>query len=316
MVIHVDLDASKKLFVGGFLRYKDSGAVYCGSFVMEKIEDELADSQPRFFHYDGNASNEDIKPIIMDYLYSRHLNVVKIPSNIHSLLDFENWMRIKQETEGRLPPQYDLFVAAPIRGYINPKTGLEEFRNELLRSLSDITLDTNTEVQNRIQIKVDAALNKHFPFFAGNDKASKFEETRAEISQMLQELRARKVGYERIWYAPAEETFNINNKIDASTLLDSQLSRFKSSRSFMMILPDPVVSSIFLEVGWAMLTERNIPIYILCNHRKDLPFLLRKADTLKKRRIFIATFEEVGGIRGIPDWIVDNKYYKYLDVIR
>lgn len=82
-----------------------------------------------------------------------------------------------------------------------------------------------------------------------------------------------------------------------------------------MILPEPLVSSVFLEAGWAMLTERNIPVYIICRDRRDLPFLLRKADTLRRRRIFITTFDEIGGIAGIPDWIVDNQYHEYLDVI-
>lgn len=252
----------------------------------------------------------------MEYLYDRHFNIVKIPPNIYSLPDFTKWLHKKQGKDGRMPPQYDLFIAAPIRGYQYPVVSIEMLRTELVSGVSKFISTPSKTLQPQIQDMVDVILKKHLSGAHPGTEQKVFDKMQDDIRRMMANLQNRNIGFDRIWYAPAEENFNLNNKIDASTLLSQQLDRFNSSRSFMMILPEPVVSSVFLEAGWAMLTNRNIPVYILCRHRRDLPFLLRKADTLKRRRIFITTFDEIGGIEGIPDWIVDNQYYKYLEMIR
>ncbi len=78
----------------------------------------------------------------------------------------------------------------------------------------------------------------------------------------------------------------------------------------MLIFQQPVISGSLIQLGWAML-QQNKPIFILYNKSiKELPFLIQKADTLKRHRIHMSSLEEIGGIEGIPEWLMVNKYHE------
>lgn len=136
-----------------------------------------------------------------------------------------------------------------------------------------------------------------------------FDYMHPKIVEMVKRLKSDEIGFKKIWYPPLETNFSVNRRYDSSTALLIQLSKFKQSKRVLFILPYPMISSVFVEIGWAMMSDKDKPVLMIAN-REGLPFLVKKVDTLKDRNIYLASWEEIGGIKNIPDWILDNNYHK------
>ena len=273
MYIHVNLDGTGDLFLGTFMRYSDGGTIYTGSFVMEKIDKNSEEKNPpKIFNYIKDDENGP-NEAIKRFLYDRALNLVKLPVGIFTQMDLKKWLNNNHSTFTNPQPTIDLYITAPIRGF-----------------------------QSMLKAETFDFEEFHSP--------KSFEEMRDQIIEMTANLKEKSSDFKHIWYFPAEEGYMEKQNLDPNYILQLQLEKFKNSKRILIILPFPSVTSTILEAGWTMLTDNNKPIYILYSGRQHLPFLLRKADTLPRKRIYMTSLPRIGGIKGIPDWIIHNEYDK------
>ena len=302
---HIDPDASKDLYLGCYLRHTDQGKVYAGSFIIEKIKSVIlnTNTHPQTISFVRNPAKK-LESAILDYLYDFNLNMLKIPSAIYDEIGFSQWLNEKQNKRGKRMPEYDLFIAAPIKGFNKQIEQYNKLKNEIENVMP------NSEKENSaITAEIDGILKKHILGSTQHNNTISLKDMRLKIINMISKLKGEEFGFKKIYYSAEKEAFSIDRKTDPSKALEVQLSHFSVSKRILILLPYPMISSVFVEAGWAMISDKNIPVLIVAN-KKDLPHLLQKADTLKNRRIQIVSWEEVGDIEEIPNWILDNDWHK------
>lgn len=269
--IHVDLSCEGSMFVGTFMRYTDGASIYAGSFVLEKItEPNATHREPKIFRFFSEADQQP-NTVIQRFLYDRTANLIQLPTGLYNKTDFTAHLNNRESALKNPMPDIDLYVTAPVRGFARTVGALAE---------SD---------------------QKWSP--------DQVEELRSQIIAMVEDLKSRNAGFDTVWYSLADPNLWNKDNLDPNYLLDAQLENFRKSKRILIILPFPSVTSTYLEAGWMMMNTYSKPVYICYSGREDLPFLLQKVNN-KRPWIQMRSLKKLGGIQGIPDWIINNKYHE------
>lgn len=308
MAIHVNLAASGTIFVGGMIRYTDNAAIRLSTFVMEKIQSQSDDQEPDIFDFNPDTERF-IKPVILDFLYDRSRNVIKLPRNIYCEQDFKWWIQPQKDKSDRNKPEFDMMVVCPIRSLANEQKRIAGLTNELVAALKSSVAKSESWLREKIEIVLQQQR-----LSASSD--FDLEMFRQNLLQMIGDIQGAQTDFNKIYCPLTDDNFKWDSRMDAGYRLEEQLAKFKSSRSMLMIFPFPVASGVLVEAGWAMFFEKKIPLFIVYEEIGDLPLLLRKADTLKGRRIFMTSLKEIGGIEGIADWISSSRFDRFLPEVR
>ncbi len=306
MVIHVNLSGDGEIFIGGMIRYTDNASIRLNTFIMEKMPEVPKEASPKLMDFSAETE-KSIKSVILDYLYNRHLNVLKLPRNIYNEEDFLRWINPKKKKANRMPPEYDLMVACPIRSLDKARKRSSKLRDDLIKEF-----ETSFKEKAILEDKIDKVLEQNN--FTPNDFS--MEDIQQKLRQMITNIKSMETKFQRIYCPLTEEKFNLHSGVDASYRLEEQMEKFKNSRALLMIFPFPAVSGVLVEAGWSMFFERKIPLMIVYRNLDDLPLLLRKASTLHSHKIFMASLDETNGISGIANWIVNSKFERFLPNVR
>ena len=299
LMIYVNPGTDKTLYLGSYLRHTDNGSIYSGTFVIEKVENDTP-IRPNKFAIEEVCKGE-IKEEILNYLYDRRLNVLKIPTRVYTQKDFRDWQKRTSKKRNYRKPIHDLFIAAPVQAFDKQ----EQKKNHLQSVLLDMLRKEDLSGEAKGQISEFFKL--HFSGFSIGNKNISFQEMHQQIQGLIKELKSEPFGLKNIWYSASTSEGLLNRKIDSGIALERQLMRFSMSKRALLLVPPHMTSSVLIEAGWAMISARNIPTLIVAN-RTDLPFLLQKADTLNDN-IFIVPWDEFDSIGEILVWFHANDFH-------
>lgn len=163
--------------------------------------------------------------------------------------------------------------------------------------------------QEKLSDKIKEILGLHSP-------EMEFPTFQEELRNMIEELKRSSKHFKNIYCSIADPKYQLNRNIDGQVRLEEQIKRFKKCRSLLIVYPYPTASGVLFEAGWTMFYEHKIPLMIVYRNIEDLPLLIRKAQSIKDRNIFMTSLKEIGGISGISDWIISSKLERYLPEIR
>lgn len=123
---------------------------------------------------------------------------------------------------------------------------------------------------------------------AGYDNNQKYTDYRTLILNVRNVLVKEKNAKNVIYAGSRIET--INDFEDKGLSLQMVYRYVQQCKSFILIYPEKVASSVFLEVGWAIAMRK--PLVLFVRDRDDLPFLLGGAGDANLERIRIIEFKD------------------------
>lgn len=160
-----------------------------------------------------------------------------------------------------------------------------------LKFASPVNGERTTVYPLHVQSKVEK--NK---VFLGTPMASitveEYLENRNEILAIIQTIKTF-CGVEHL-YSPIITNTDPANFEGQEKSMETDFTELKTSEYYVFIYPAKVASSILVEIGYAIALMKKTIIFV--KHRKDLPFMLEKAD-FENRKIKIYEYESLAQLK-------------------
>lgn len=146
----------------------------------------------------------------------------------------------------------------------------------ILRAVRRTARPTEPGARNEAILKTvryDAFLAAPMSAF-GSD--AEYQESRGRMVALIAHIQARH-GLERVYYAGLRASSS-SEFTSPEAALAEDMNALRSTSIFILIYPSKIVSSVLVEVGYAMALSK--PCLLLARRRDDLPYLLLSAEGL------------------------------------